>query len=113
MQLSMKDIKLLVASRNWPGIEEGLSGSTSAMEVRLELNAESISAAVQTYIDFRVCALSAAKRLDQHTKDFVLQHLTENAKDTFLWVSLVCRELSSNKVRKWNIKPTLRSFPPD
>jgi hypothetical protein len=40
----------------------------------------------------------------------VLQHLTSNADDTFLWVALVCQDLQ--KTPRWNILNKLASFPP-
>ena len=47
-------IKWIVSSRNWPSIEKNLNIVTQKMRLSLELNEHSVSAAVATYILFKV-----------------------------------------------------------
>ncbi|KAK1595384.1 WD40-repeat-containing domain protein [Colletotrichum navitas] len=104
--------KLIVSSRNWPDIEDALADATQKIRLCLELNEESISAAVGNYIKYKVDQLVRSKKYDRETRDAVQQHLTSNANDTFLWVALVCQELADPKVRKWHTRGKLLSFPP-
>lgn len=103
--------KWLVSSRNWPDIEEQLADASN-IRVQLELNADSISNAVQTFIQFKVDQLTLNKKYDTQTKTAVKHHLISNADGTFLWVALVCQMLADPKLRKWNTLTKLNSFPP-
>ena len=81
------------------------------MTLCLELNPESISAAVDTYIRYKVDQLAQMKKYNGKTRDSVQGHLALNAKDTFLWVALVCQEL--DKIPRYkNPLPKLKAFPP-
>lgn len=102
--------KLIVSSRNWPVIEDALDDATQ--KIQLELNQQSISAAVSRYIQYKVHQLAQWKNYDNKTRDAVQQHLASNANDTFLWVSLVCQELADPKVRRWHTRAKLHTFPP-
>ncbi|KAK1974645.1 LOW QUALITY PROTEIN: WD40-repeat-containing domain protein [Colletotrichum cereale] len=104
--------KLVVSSRNWPDIEDALADATQKIRLCLELNRESISAAVDKYIQYKVDQLARSKKYDCNTRDAVQQHLASNANDTFLWVALVCQELADPKVRKWHTRAKLHTFPP-
>ena len=50
----------------------------------LELNAESISAAVSRYIHYKVLQLAQRKKYNDKTREAVLDYLFSNANDTFL-----------------------------
>jgi hypothetical protein len=104
--------KWIVSSRNWPDIEEKLDNAKQKVRLRLELNKDSISKAVNTYIGHKVNRLAGLKKYDKETCDAVKDHLTSNADGTFLWVALVCQELADPKVRKRHTLDTLKSFPP-
>lgn len=67
------------------------------MALCLELNPESISAAVNTYIHHKANQLAAKKRYDPRIRQAVIEHLVANANDTFLWVALVCQNLETVK----------------
>jgi len=67
----------------------------------LELNTESVAAAVGIYIDYKVLYLSYLKRYDNKTETIVRDYLSFNANGTFLWVALACQALVDPKVRKW------------
>ncbi|EUC27301.1 hypothetical protein COCCADRAFT_41933 [Bipolaris zeicola 26-R-13] len=54
--------------------------------------------------------LAQEKRYTPVVQYAVLQHLTSNANDTFLWVALVCQDLKVTP--KWNVLKKLAQFPP-
>ena len=86
-------VKWIVSSRNWPDIEERLAKAEQGVKLSLELNAESVSAAVDVFIRQKVLQLSKNKKYDDKTREAVHHHLSSNADDTFLWVALVCQNL--------------------
>jgi hypothetical protein len=100
-------VNWVVSSRNWPDIEVQLGHKA---RISLELNAESIAAAVAVFIQLKVSQLAQEKQYEAEVRDAVLQHLTTNANDTFLWVALVCQELkkTANRhvLRKLAVFPT-------
>jgi len=104
-------VKWLVSSRNWPSIKEQLDKAGSKVRLCLELNAESISAAVSIYIRHKVRQLAQEKKYDKKTRNAVLDHLSSNANNTFLWVALVCQNLQN--VKPWNVLARLNEFPPE
>ncbi len=102
--------KWLVSSRNLPNIEERLDTATERLRLSLELNTESISAAVSTFIRYRVGQLARLKKYDNDTQDRVQHYLSTHANDTFLWVALVCQDLA--KISRWKVLAKLTAFPP-
>ncbi|OBS17520.1 hypothetical protein FPOA_12012 [Fusarium poae] len=104
--------KWIISSRNWLDIEEKLGHAKQKVRLQLELNQDSISKAVDTYIGYKVEKLADLKNYDKETRDAVQRHLVGNADGTFLWVALVCQELADSKVRKRHTLDTLKSFPP-
>lgn len=107
---SVSRVKWIISSRNWPNIEERLQQAGHKVKLSLELNAESVSAAVSTFITHKVSQLAQDQNYDKKTRDAVLEHLTSNANDTFLWVALVCEELKPISV--WDVQEKLNDFPP-
>jgi hypothetical protein len=103
-------VKWVVSSRNWPDIEEWLERAGHKVRLCLELNAESVSAAVRVYIQHKAFQLAQRKKYDDKTRDTVLNHLSSNANNTFLWVALVCQYLE--KIPRWNTLAKLNAFPP-
>jgi hypothetical protein len=103
-------VKWIVSSRNWPEIEEQLEQAGHKVKLSLELNAESISTAVNVFIQQKVSRLAQQKQYDERTRNAVLDHLTSNANDTFLWVALVCQDLQATARR--NVLKRLTLFPP-
>jgi WD40 repeat protein len=101
-------VKWIVSSRNWPNIEEQL-GMGYGVKLSLELNASSISMAVGAYIQYKVAQLGVRKYNDE-ARQFVLDYMSSNAQDTFLWVALVCQNLKN--VPKWKVRDRLSTFPP-
>ncbi|KAJ4296415.1 hypothetical protein N0V90_006460 [Kalmusia sp. IMI 367209] len=103
-------IKWIVSSRNLPGIEKTLDTTTHSVRLCLELNEESVSAAIRTYISFQVNRLAKRNRYDNETRDVVERYLSSNAKGTFLWVALVCQELANTPA--WRAQMRVKVFPP-
>lgn len=110
--LSSSRIKMLVSSRNWPSIESGLSSATQKVLLHLELNPDSISTAVDSYIDYKAAKLATSKDLDTETREAVQRHLKSNSSNTFLWVALVCQNLGRDDTEPWNVLDMLHGFPP-
>ncbi|KAK4246698.1 nucleoside phosphorylase domain-containing protein [Corynascus novoguineensis] len=78
-------VKWIVSSRNWPIIEKILDTATQKVRLSLELNEESVSAAVTTYIQFKVDWLAERNWYSNDTRDAVECYLSTNAYGTFLW----------------------------
>jgi NACHT domain len=104
-------VKWIVSSRNWPSIEQDLEAVTQKTRLCLELNEKSVSAAIATYIQFKVDWLSKRNKYSSDTRNAVQRYLSLNAKGTFLWVALVCQELFN--IPGWKAKQKLTSFPPE
>jgi archaellum biogenesis ATPase FlaH len=103
-------VKWIISSRNWPTIEKELETAENQTKLSLELNADSVAAAVDVFIQQKVYQLAQEKQYKSEVRAAVLKHLTSNANNTFLWVALVCQDLK--KTPKWNVLNKLASFPP-
>jgi hypothetical protein len=103
-------VKWIVSSRNWPNIEEQLERAGHKVKLSLELNAKSVAAAVDIFIQRKVDQLVQEKQYKAEVRSAVLQHMMSNANDTFLWVALVCQDLKETP--KWNVLKKLALFPP-
>ncbi|KAH7471855.1 Vegetative incompatibility protein [Fusarium oxysporum f. sp. matthiolae] len=109
---SSSRVKWIVSSRNWQDIEEKLDNTTQRVRLHLELSESSISKAVHSYIRHKVDQLAIEKHYGDELRGAVQHHLISNAHGTFLWVALVCQELSDPQVRKRHTLAKLKSFPP-
>jgi hypothetical protein len=103
-------VKWIVSSRNWPDIATQLEQAGHKVSLSLELNAESVAAAVAVFIQQKVDQLAQEKQYKAEVQNAVLQHLTTNANNTFLWVALVCQELERTANR--HVLKKLAVFPP-
>ncbi|KAK4641591.1 HNWD NOD-like receptor bm1 [Podospora bellae-mahoneyi] len=104
-------IKWIVSSRNWPDIEEQLEAATQKARLSLELNAESISTAVNAFIQNKVDQLAPKTKYDTSMVGAIKDYLHSHANGTFLWVALVCQALADPKVKKRHILAELQTFP--
>lgn len=104
-------IKWIVSGRDWEEIAEGLAKAKQKVRLELELNQDSISKAVDHFIDVKVDELDEVKIYGQDLKESVRQRLKENAQGTFLWAALVCQELAGLGVRKRHTLQLLDSIP--
>lgn len=107
---STRRVKCIVSSRNSPDIEKAFKGAGKAVKLSLELNEASVSAAVATYIHYRVKELATLNDYDVAEQHAVQHNLESGAHGTFLWVALVCRELHS--VEGWEAIQLSQGFPP-
>ncbi|KAM0555880.1 hypothetical protein ACHAPJ_006282 [Fusarium lateritium] len=108
--------KLIVSSRDYPDIQRYLRGDDEgATTLPLELNEPLISDAVNKFIDRRVEALAKDPpyKGEPELCDKITKHLKKNANNTFLWVALVCQELSTSSVL-WesHVDEVLDKYPP-
>jgi hypothetical protein len=102
-------VKWIVSSRNWMSIERELNVAQRII-LSLELNEQSISSAVVNYIYYKVDCLAKRNKYSSNTQNIIQDHLLNNASGTFLWVALVCEELS--KISAKNAKRRVTMFPP-
>ncbi|CAN9240454.1 unnamed protein product [Alternaria alternata] len=103
-------VKWIISSRNWPDIEAQLERAGHKVKLSLELNAQSVAAAVDIFIQQKVDQLAQEKKYKAEVRHAVLKHLRSDANDTFLWVALVCQDLKTTP--KWNVLKKLALFPP-
>lgn len=87
-------VKWIVSSRYLPSIEDKLDKVMQKVRLHLELKEDSVSKAVENYIGYWVERLTLEKNYDQEKQTTVKTHLTDNAGNTFLWMTLVCKELA-------------------
>lgn len=112
MSTAYPAVKWIVSSRNWLAIEEKLGNTIKGISLSLELNKASISAAVRTYIGYKVDQVAKVKNYNSELQKYVHQYLVSHANSTFLWVALVCQELARPEVKKRHMQTKLRDFPP-
>jgi DNA-binding transcriptional regulator GbsR (MarR family) len=88
-------VKWIVSSRNWLEIEDTPDTAAQVTKLSLELNKTSMDEAVATFVNHKVQELTKKKKYNHKIRDAVSQHLLSKANDTFLWVALVCKELTN------------------
>ncbi len=103
-------VKWIVSSRNWPDIKQHLDAATQTATVSLDLNEAFVSEAVDLFIQRKVRQLAKVKKYSDEMRDIVYRHLSSNSQGTFLWVALVCQDLSRTSRR--HVLNKLQKFPP-
>ncbi|KAF2682821.1 beta transducin-like protein HET-D2Y, partial [Lentithecium fluviatile CBS 122367] len=103
-------VKWIISSRNDAYIEQRLRLDDSRARLSLELkeNAEQVSRAVNAYIDHCLLELTAIQH-DELLRRSVRQEIQRKANGTFLWVSLVIKEL--NEAMDWEVLQILKDIP--
>ena len=101
-------IKWLTTSRNEPAFIERL-GHGRQLHTSLELNSMHVARAVASFVDYKVKELAIVKSYGRSLQAFVRNSLLHKAEDTFLWVALVCKELS--KIRRHKVRSLLEKIP--
>jgi len=104
------NIKWLVTSRNLLEIERFLYPNTSRININLELYSSYVSRAVKAFISLKVNYLATRQKYDSNTSREVQELLQEKVEGTFLWISLVCKELET--VPLYRTRSVLREIPP-
>ncbi|KAF2469396.1 uncharacterized protein BDR25DRAFT_334966 [Lindgomyces ingoldianus] len=102
-------VKWIVSSRNEAHIEQRLRLNDSGTRLSLELkeNAAQVSRAVDAYINH--CLLELPEIQHNDLRELVREKLQQKAKGTFLWVSLVVKELK--EVMAWEVLQVLNEIP--
>ncbi|KHO11514.1 NAD(P)-binding domain protein [Metarhizium robertsii ARSEF 23] len=104
--------KWIVSSRNEISIERGLRLGESRTRLSLELkeNAEQVSHAVGEYIRHRVSELVEIQN-DKRLQEQVREKMQARANGTFLWVSLVIKELKDENLMSWDFLKVIDEMP--
>ena len=110
LSTSHPHVKWLVSSRDWQNIREGLNMMTHA-KIDLELNGQSLSQAIEFFIQHKVKELSERKGYREDQRKMVQNHLESNANGTFLWVALACKQL--HETSKRHLERYLHTLPSD
>jgi hypothetical protein len=87
-------VKWLVTSRNLPQIERYLQ-PYAGVKISLEVSTSHVAEAVAVFVNYKVHQLAEMRRYDATLQADVQQQLRDKANGTFLWVSLVCKELEA------------------
>jgi hypothetical protein len=103
-------VKWIVSSRNMPDIERHLGIDDGSMKLSLEVNAQLVSQAIESYIDFKVSQLTAI-RYDKPLQEQVRSIMRQKADGTFLWLALVFKELQN--VESYDVLAVLDEMPPE
>lgn len=77
-------VRWLILSHNKANIQDILLHTENQLIISLKLNVESISAAIKSYINYKVEVLSNEKEYQQGMKNLIQKYLTNNADGTFL-----------------------------
>jgi hypothetical protein len=85
-------VKWIVSSRNRDDIEQILGLNHKDSKLSLELNADHISHAVETYIDYKISQLILLQH-EEAPQEQVRNQLRQKSDGTFLWVALVVQDL--------------------
>ncbi|KAF2731912.1 HET-domain-containing protein [Polyplosphaeria fusca] len=103
-------VKWILTSRNYANIEQRLRLDNSGARLSLELkeNAAQVSRAVDAYINHRLMELEQIQ-YDQSLQLSVREKMQQKANGTFLWVSLVIKELKD--VQAWEVVQVLEEVP--
>jgi len=103
-------VKWIVSSRNEAYIEQRLQLDNSGIRLSLELkeNAAQVSRAVNAYIDYCLAELLEIKH-NKLLQDSVREKMQQKANGTFLWVSLVIKELK--EAMAWEALQILEEVP--
>jgi hypothetical protein len=103
-------VKWLVTSRNIPKIERYLQPDLLGVKVSLEVKAIHVSKAVAVFVEYKVRRLATVQEYNPGLQAEVQQQLCDKAEGTFLWVSLVCKELEG--VPLYRTREVLQALPP-
>lgn len=88
-----KKIKRILTSRTEPQITEELQIASHSYDTSPELNSSHVAGAVKQFIASTLNDLATLKNYDLDSAKKIQDHLDAHADGTFLWVSLVCKEL--------------------
>ncbi|PKK48900.1 hypothetical protein CI102_6562 [Trichoderma harzianum] len=109
---SLPRVKWIISSRNNLNIQQKLEPfiRSGILTLELKANAETVSNAVDIYIGHRISRLRSVHH-NQGQRDELRDALREKANGTFLWVSLVMKELED--VQSWEVTEVVKEMPMD
>ncbi|UKZ52560.1 hypothetical protein TrVGV298_006338 [Trichoderma virens] len=109
---SLPRVKWILSSRNILSIQQTLEShiSEGILSLELKANAESVSQAVNTYIEHEISQLRSIQ-YNQGQREELKDAMRQKANGTFLWVSLVMKELKNAQV--WEIMEIVKEIPTD
>ncbi|KAJ5157302.1 uncharacterized protein N7482_008402 [Penicillium canariense] len=102
-------VKWILTSRHRPDIAQILGDNAFQHHIDLESNGRLVSEAVYSFIGYKMDILSQRKSYDSGLKTHVERVLREKAGDTFLWVALVCSELTN--AESWEAESIVEDLP--
>ncbi|KAL6830732.1 quinon protein alcohol dehydrogenase-like superfamily [Trichoderma sp. SZMC 28015] len=105
---SSSRVKWIISSRNQPLIEQRVKSNQHLVTLSLEQNAEHVARSVDEYIKLRVANLSSIAE-DEALQAEVRNIMRRKAHGTFLWVSLVIRELDT--ASSWEVQHIVKELP--
>lgn len=111
-QLAPLHVKCIISSRNILGIQQRLESYIPQGVLSLELqgNASCVSEAVDAYIKYSISRLTSIQ--DNHgVQEDLRKLIQQKANGTFLWVSLVIKELG--EAQSWEIMEVVEEMPMD
>ncbi|CAG9990415.1 unnamed protein product [Clonostachys byssicola] len=98
----------VVSSRPWKDIEDKFA-SVDKTTLDLRDHDNDLSQAIEFYIEHKIQQLE--KTISQKNIDVIRPHLINNANGTFLWVGLVCTELTKSGVANYDAVDIAKEFP--
>ncbi|KAL7920859.1 hypothetical protein ACQKWADRAFT_297571 [Trichoderma austrokoningii] len=109
---SLYHVKWIISSRNIASIQQKLESHIPQGILSLELkeNAKVVAQAVDAYIEHNVSQLHSIQG-NQGLKDKLQVSMREKANGTFLWVSLILKELE--KAEGWELMEVVEEMPTD
>lgn len=111
-QFALPHIKCIVSSRNILGIQQQLESYIPQGILSLEQtgNASCVSEAVDAYIKHSISCLASIQD-DRGVQEELRKTIQQKANGTFLWVSLVMKELK--RVQTWEVMEAVADMPTD
>ncbi|UKZ78369.1 hypothetical protein TrVFT333_006106 [Trichoderma virens FT-333] len=109
---SLPHVKWLLSSRNILSIQQKLGSHIlqGMLSLELKANAESVSRAVDTYIEHSITHIYSLQH-NQNQRDELRDAMRQKANGTFLWASLVMRELEY--AQSWELMEIVMEMPMD
>ncbi|KFY45191.1 hypothetical protein V494_01091 [Pseudogymnoascus sp. VKM F-4513 (FW-928)] len=102
-------VKWVVTSRNERSIIENFRCNRQSHDMSLELHSSNVDNAVKSFVNFKVHDLATRKKYASELQTYIRDYLNQHADGTFLWVSLVCKELE--KVKLWKAREACIKYP--
>ncbi|KAF9885330.1 hypothetical protein FE257_013047 [Aspergillus nanangensis] len=94
--LDHSNIKWLLTSRPLDDADRELLTSTDQVGISLELNSNHLEASMKTYAKHKVRYLYPLAYCGQHMHQQLENALVQRSEGTFLWISLVCKNLEDD-----------------